>query len=121
MALSEAWKGYRHAPAAGTPVCAPAEVPEAGTLCVNLGGFPLLLVRAGGALRAYVNACPHQYLPLDHKGSRLLSADGRVLRCTSHGAGYLAETGEGVEGPGAGLALDPVPITVGDDEMVRIG
>ncbi|MFN3259875.1 MAG: Rieske (2Fe-2S) protein [Pikeienuella sp.] len=121
MALSEAWKGYRHAPEPGTPVCPLSEVPEAGTLCLNLGGFPLLLVNAGGALRAWVNACPHQYLPLDHKGSRLLSADGRVLRCTSHGAGFLAETGEGVEGPGAGLALDPVPVATGADGMVRIG
>lgn len=121
MALSEAWKGYRHAPAPGTAIRPLADMPEPGTLCLDLAGFPLLLVRAGGALRAYVNACPHQYLPLDHKGARILSFDGRMLRCTSHAAGFLAETGEGVEGPGAGLALDPVPVSVDAAGMIHIG
>ncbi len=119
--MDAAWKTYRHAPAEGAEICPLAEIPDPGTRCLSLGGFPLLLVRSGGALRGYVNACPHQYLPLDHKGPKLLSADGKVLRCTSHAAGFLVETGEGVEGPGAGLALDPVPVSAGADGVVRIG
>lgn len=108
--MSEAWKTYAHAPASGARICAAGDVPASGTLCLDLAGYPLLLLRVGGRVRAYVNACPHQYLPLDHRGPKLLSADGRVLRCTNHGAGFSAETGEGVEGLGLGCALDPVPV-----------
>ncbi|MEX2518297.1 MAG: Rieske 2Fe-2S domain-containing protein [Paracoccaceae bacterium] len=110
--MTDAWKDYALAPQPGAVLCAAADLPETGTLCLIHGGFPILLARRGGRLFAYVNACPHQYLPLNHKGERLLSADGAVLRCTSHGAGFLTETGEGVEGPGLGAALDPIPVAV---------
>lgn len=116
--MTDAWKSYRHAPAPGQRVCAAAAAPETGAKCFDLGGFPLLLVRAGEGLKAYVNACPHQYLPFDHKGDRISSADGRVIRCTNHGAGFCVETGEGVEGLGLGHMLDPVPVSVRAGEIV---
>ena len=108
--MPDAWRKYRGAPADGTPVCTVAEVPEGGTLCLELGGFPLLIVRLEGSVRAFVNACPHQYLPLNHKGERLISADRTILRCTNHAAGFSVETGEGVEGLGIGECLDAVPV-----------
>lgn len=108
--MSEAWTSYTGAPAVGSSVCAVDAVPDGGTYCVQLDGFPLVLVRVAGALRAYVNACPHQYLPLNHKGDKLISADKTILRCTNHSAGFSVETGEGVEGLGLGACLDPVPV-----------
>ena len=104
------WKDYRGAPEPGAPLASAAEVPVGATLCVTLGPFPVVIVRGEAGLRAFVNACPHQYLPLDHKGSKLLSADGRTLRCTNHSAGFDAGTGEGTEGLGLGCALDEIPI-----------
>lgn len=115
--MTDAWKSYARAPEPGRRICAAAEAPAHGAKCFDLDGFPLLLVRVGEGLKAYVNACPHQYLPFDHKGDRISSADGRVIRCTSHGAGFSAETGEGVEGLGLGLALDPVPVSLRGDEV----
>lgn len=108
--MGDGWRSYRGAPPDGAEVCAAGDVADGATLCLELAGFPLLLVRIGGTLRAYVNACPHQYLPLDHKGCRLLSADRQVLRCTNHAAGFSATTGEGVEGLGIGDRLDAVPV-----------
>lgn len=110
--MSEAWTSYRGAPRPGTRVCALSLVPDGGTLCLELAGFPLLLVRAGGLLRAFVNACPHQYLPLDRMGDGLISPDGITLRCTNHSAAFSVETGQGVAGFGLGACLDVVPVHV---------
>jgi nitrite reductase/ring-hydroxylating ferredoxin subunit len=119
--MSDAWRRYRGAPAEGTPVCALDAIPEPGTLAVSLAGFPVMLARSGDLLRAYVNACPHQFLPLDHKGDRIISADGTVLRCTNHQAGFRLDDGEGVEGLGIGCALDPIPVRVDEAGTVLIG
>jgi nitrite reductase/ring-hydroxylating ferredoxin subunit len=119
--MTEAWRKYRGAPVDGTRVCPLAAVPEPGTLGIDLAGFPVLLARADGLLRAFVNACPHQYLPLDHKGDRLISADGTILRCTNHQAGFRLENGEGVEGHGIGCTLDRIPVTVDATGHVVIG
>lgn len=115
--MGDVWKSYRGAPTSGTKVCASSDVPEGGTHCLELDGFPLLLVRVGDVVRAYVNACPHQFLPLDHKGDKLISADKSTLRCTNHAAGFCVETGDGVEGLGVGECLDAVPILVSSGKI----
>ncbi len=77
-------------------------------------------MKSAGTLAAYVNACPHQYLPLDHRGANVLSADGTVLRCTNHSAGFRVEDGIGVEGLGLNCALDAIPIVVDDEGRIRV-
>lgn len=118
--MSEAWKSYAGAPEAGADICGIAAIPDGNTLCVELNGYPLVLVRDDQDVRAFVNACPHQYLPLNHKGDKLISVDKTILRCTNHNAGFSARTGEGVEGLGLGACLDPVPVYL-DGTTVRIG
>lgn len=118
--MSDSWKHYRGAPDLGARVCAIADVPEGGTHCLELNGFPLLLVHTDGIIRAYVNACPHQYLPLNHKGDNLISADKTILRCTNHNAGFSVADGEGVEALGIGQCLDAVPVFL-KDQSVMIG
>ncbi|WP_211100694.1 Rieske (2Fe-2S) protein [Acuticoccus sediminis] len=119
----EAWRAYASAPPDGTPVIAASEVETVRSVPVvsPRGEFPLLLVRVGTAVAAYVNACPHQYLPLDYRGPQILSADGARLLCTSHGAQYDAATGEGVAGVGLGCSLDPVPVHTDADGLLRFG
>lgn len=119
--MSENWKTYPSAPAEGTTICEASLVPEDRTCSVELNGFPILLARSSGRIVAYVNACPHQFLPLDHRKPSVLSADRRVLRCSNHEAGFDLATGEGIDGFGEGCALDPVPVDVTDDGMVRVG
>ena len=121
--MSAAWRGYASAPPEGTSVAPLGAVGEgATTLTVSSpnGEFPLIVVRRGGAIRGFVNACPHQFLPLDYRGATILSADGTRLMCTSHGAAYDAVSGEGVAGFGLGCALDPVPLVVAGGTL-RIG
>ncbi|MEN8740249.1 MAG: Rieske 2Fe-2S domain-containing protein [Phaeobacter gallaeciensis] len=116
--MAQAWTSYSGAPSEGTLVCAADAVPDSGTHCLELDGFPLLLVSVGGVMRAYVNACPHQYLPLNHKGDKLISADKTILRCTNHSAGFSVETGEGVEGLGLDACLDVVPVHIANGQVV---
>lgn len=101
------------------------ELPPGDTLSLTLqsenGSFPLLLVRLDDIPLAYVNACPHQYLPLDQRGKRVLSQDGEQLRCTNHDATFSARTGEGLSGHGKGCALDPVPLSIDENGWLVIG
>ena len=49
-------------------------------------------------------------LPLDYRSNQVISADGALLRCSVHEAGFDLRTGLGVEGLGSDCALDPVPV-----------
>ncbi|WP_353187334.1 Rieske 2Fe-2S domain-containing protein [Bosea sp. (in: a-proteobacteria)] len=121
--MSDAWRSYSSAPPIGAPVCESAVVGEGAARCLTVetaaGAFPLLLLRRSGALSAYVNACPHQYLPLDYRSADVLSADGARLLCSAHGAVFDAATGGCLSGDGAD-GLDPVPV-VERDGLIRIG
>jgi nitrite reductase/ring-hydroxylating ferredoxin subunit len=123
--MSEAvagWRGLSTAPAEGTPVCGLDELAE-GARCLALatdrGTFPLLVTRRGESIRAFVNACPHQYLPLDYRGPGIVSADGTRLICTMHGAMFDMVSGASCDD---GLdALEPVPVHVDAARILRIG
>lgn len=104
------WTDFRDAPATGTVLAASTDVTEGRAICLSLGAFSVLLTRIEGAPKAYVNACPHQYLPLNHRGAQVMSADGKIIRCTNHSAGFDAATGEGSEGLGISCALSAIPI-----------
>ncbi|MGO4852152.1 Rieske 2Fe-2S domain-containing protein [Phaeovulum sp. W22_SRMD_FR3] len=114
------WTDYAAAPPAGTFVCFSQEVTGVVTRTVETaaGRFPLVLLRSGAGLRAYVNACPHQYLPLDYRSGQLLSADGAKLMCSAHGAQFDAATGAAIAGADCGL--DAVPL-IEDGDRILIG
>lgn len=113
-----AWTDYSTAPASGTRVCDLDTVGTVTALSVDTekGAFPMILARDGEQVRAYVNACPHQYLPLNYRGDQLLSADGRMLLCTAHGARFDLSNGEAIDGADCGL--DPVPVAIVEGTVV---
>ena len=80
----------------------------------------VLVVRRGDGLRAYLDLCPHQFLPLTWRGRKVLSVDGERLRCSNHGAEFAVSDGRGVSGPGSACGLTPVPLLVGPDGTVRV-
>lgn len=115
---ADAWQSFPNAPAVGTRVCALKEVPPTGVKSFDIKGFPLIVVASADGLRAYVNACPHQFLPLDWRSQNILSGDGEMLRCSNHDAGFNACTGAGVDGLGQGCALDPVPVRIHGADLI---
>ncbi len=80
----------------------------------------VLVVRRGDELRAYLDLCPHVFLPLTWRGRRVLSADGESLRCSNHGAEFAVADGRGLSGPGSACGLTSVPLRVDPDGTVRV-
>ncbi len=99
---------FPDAPAKGAILCRSSDVGR-GFHSATPGGFAFLVVQTDNGPRAYVNACPHRFLPLDHRGDQVIGTDGRLL-CTNHSAAFDARSGEGVAGFGLGCALTPVPL-----------
>lgn len=80
----------------------------------------IFLARKDGATRAYINVCPHRYLPLNWKDDAFLTFDkGRIL-CVVHAAVFEIADGACVtthcfEG------LTPVEIAVENGDIRLIG
>ncbi len=67
--------------------------------------LPLILVRAGGVVRAYLNSCPHAGVRLDWKPDDFRDCTGEYLQCSMHGALFEPATGFCVAGPCRGSRL----------------
>ena len=105
---------FSDAPDPGTFLCQSAEVAAGSARSIVITDIPIVLVRHRRGLSAFVNACPHQYLPLDYRSAQILSADGERLMCSNHQATFDVATGEGSEGLAAGCQLIPVPVAEQD-------
>ena len=82
----------------------------------EVGGKRLLVVNANGTLYAVSNVCPHVSLPLI--GGYI---DEAAIVCPFHGSSFKLATGEGVDGPAHGDAIDVFAVRVeGDDVLVAI-
>lgn len=114
------WRALPGAPEAGDTLAPSADVTEGAVIPVSLGRFSVVLTRQEGRAYGWLNLCPHQFLPLDHRGDRIASADGRAILCANHGAKFDAATGEGLAGPGLGCALTAVPVVETAGE-IRVG
>lgn len=103
-------------------LCASAELAVMQPLLVRdaAGGLILLRLPEGRAV-AYRNACPHMGIELDWEPRRLLSHDGRWLRCTGHGALFRPEDGMCLAGPCRGESLRAVPVREQDGQVVADG
>ncbi|MFT4715954.1 MAG: nitrite reductase/ring-hydroxylating ferredoxin subunit [Paracoccaceae bacterium] len=111
------WTDFPDAPTSGAFLCALDEIPLDGVLSKDLNGFPFLVVLVGDTPHAYVNACPHQFLPLDHRGGELLTADGVHLMCSNHSAMFRVLDGQGTSGEGVGCRLSLIPTTIIDGNI----
>ena len=79
----------------------------------------LILYREGGAVRAWLNVCPHAGRRLDWAPGKFLKDKQGRLVCAVHGATFELAEGECIAGPCRGAALRTIPVTV-DDGVVRL-
>jgi nitrite reductase/ring-hydroxylating ferredoxin subunit len=123
--MKAAWENYRSAPPKGTRLLESRQI-EAGriyslSVTSDNGTFPILLVQGKKAIQAFVNACPHQFLPLDQRSENILSSDGELIRCSNHDAAFRLSDGEGVDGLGLGECLDSIPTHADEQGWIVIG
>lgn len=71
----------------------------------------LVLLRAGGSLKAWLNVCPHAGRRLDWAPGKFLVDQGRLV-CAAHGASFELGAGECVAGPCRGASLTAVAVVV---------
>lgn len=108
-------------PPRGTRLCALDEIADPGARGFVFGSgnerFELFVVRSDGAVRAFVNACPHQGTPLETFPHRFLTRDSSEILCTTHGARFRIADGHCLAGPCRGQALTPVHVRVSEGEI----
>ncbi len=108
------------APALTALEALPDGVPAACEAEVDGAPEPLILLRRGNDVRAWLNVCPHAGRRLDWApGKFLLSKTGQLV-CAAHGASFELDAGECVAGPCRGQSLRAVAVRVDGEGMVRL-
>jgi nitrite reductase/ring-hydroxylating ferredoxin subunit len=98
-------------------ICALADLDATGAREFEFGQprqFWGFVIRWGGTVRGYVNACPHIGMPLNLSGDHFFTADGKRLLCQMHGAQFRPDDGHCVSGPCEGEALKPLALEIRD-------
>lgn len=84
------------------------------------GRDALFIVRRGAKLKAYRNRCPHQGASLPWRKNAYLNADGDQVVCSAHGALFDIDTGQCLQGPALGHALEPMDIHLTTDGSITL-
>lgn len=95
-------------------LCRIDQLADPGTHNVVLGEgedeLDIIIVQTKRMRRAYINCCPHQFIPLETFPNRFLTEDKKHFVCSGHGALFALSTGECVRGPCLGKFLDSLAI-----------
>ncbi len=108
------------APPAGTALKALDAVPDPGGAPAEYEALPILIVRSGQTVKAYINVCPHQGRPLCLPSGKTLVSEGRFVVCPFHGASFDIETGACAGGPAGKAGLKPIAVEVRDGQVVAV-
>lgn len=97
--------------------------PGAREFFVGDGDWPFrgIVVRRGESVFAFANVCPHKNHPLNLADDDFLidmPGGGQLLRCASHGALFVPETGLCVFGPCSGRELERLACRVVDGAVL---
>lgn len=76
------------------------------------GPRKIFLVRTDGQVRAYLDSCPHLFVPLEMEDDKFLDMTGTEIMCSVHAARFDPLTGCCVWGPCLGRRLTPVVVAV---------
>mgnify|MGYP000117912855 FL=1 len=105
----------------GTKLCAVDDIPENGSagfmLEMNGKNVHVMAIRKNGEVYVYENECPHVGVPLDFRPGEFLDADKEHIMCSTHGALFVIETGECIDGPCFGDHLIQINAEVRDGSV----
>ncbi len=96
------------------PLAKLEDVSGAKATIAQVPGRPtsVILIRDGETVKAYVNNCPHQQVPLNEAYKVDVNPFAKTLKCSVHDAWFKIADGECVEGPCLGDHLTPFPIRI---------
>ena len=104
-----------------TFLCKIEGMADPGTRNVVLGEGPdeldIVIVQTAGVRHAYINSCPHEYIPLETFPNHFLTEDKKHFLCSGHGARFVLATGECVSGPCFGKSLTRLSIEERDGAL----
>ena len=80
--------------------------------------IPAFVIKYESQFFAYLNRCGHIAVQLDYAPGEFFADDGNTLMCATHGAEYAPQTGACLGGPCYGVGLEPLEITVVDDDIL---
>lgn len=98
-------------------VCKKEDINEGAAKGFCIADERFFILNQGGNLHAYRNRCPHLKIPLEWQEDSFLCKDTDLVRCATHGALFLPDTGLCVSGPCAGQTLEPVTIALREDNI----
>ena len=103
------------APPGALPLCAGADLAEAGRACVfdvRLWGRPAraFALRFDGRVVAYMNRCAHVPTEMDWQPGEFLDSQRQFILCAMHGAVYEPTTGQCISGPCRGARLMAITV-----------
>ena len=96
-------------------VCALSEVPENGSLRVELADIDVAVVRFEGEVYAIEDQCSHAEVPLS-EGDVEEFKGAPTIECWLHGSRFDIRTGE-PSGPPAIIPINVYPVRVENDEV----
>ena len=105
-------------PEPGARLKALADIPDPGGAPADFEATPILILRSGETVRAYINVCPHAGRPLCLPSGKTLVQNGETLVCPFHGASFDIASGACTGGPAGKAALKPVAVRVEDGVVV---
>lgn len=110
-------------PTHATPLCRLEDLPDGHSRGFDpdrTGRDTMFVVRQGGALYGWLNACPHyDRARMAWKKNEFLNGDRSHIMCGAHAALFTIDTGECVIGPCIGQRLIRVDLVVRDGWVWR--
>lgn len=98
--------------AADKPLANIQKLSNAKTLVVNSGSQSIVLIKYEDGVKAYVNNCPHQNVPLNEAYKIDVNPFEKTMKCSVHDAFFNIEDGLCVEGPCWNESLETVTIRI---------
>lgn len=109
-------------------LCHVDDIEEGASKGFQVGRKYIFAVRKDDRVYVYYNYCPHLGTPLEWQEDQFLDSGGSLIQCSTHGALFLIENGQCIQGPCKGKRLLAIPTVVGngfisvDEEMIaRLG
>jgi nitrite reductase/ring-hydroxylating ferredoxin subunit len=99
-------------------LCHSDEIPEGNARGFELAQGKLFAVKKKGEIYLYLNRCPHLKLPLEWEPHAFLDSEALYIKCSNHGATFIPESGECIQGPCLGESLWSIAFQVVDGHIL---